>query len=160
MIIKDEAAADRTAIHALVQSAFGHADEAKLVDALRADGELVVSLVAIEDDRIVGHIALSPLQSPRRALALAPLAVAAGHRRQGIGAALIDAALARARTLPADMIFVLGDPAYYGRFGFTTSAADPYDSMFTGPHFMALALTATQPKSAPVIYARAFGALG
>ena len=98
MHIRDETADDRPAIHALVTEAFGRRDEADLVDALRDAGDIALSLVAEDGDKVVGHVVLSRLISLERALALAPVAVLPSKQRRGIGAALIRSAIARAAT--------------------------------------------------------------
>lgn len=102
MHIREETADDRAAIHALITNAFGRRDEADLVDALRSDGDLVLSLVAEEEGELVGHVALSRLKSPERALALAPIAVSPSRHRRGIGSALIHTAIERAKTLDCE----------------------------------------------------------
>jgi putative acetyltransferase len=157
--LRDAGPADGPAIRTLLIHAFGGPAEAKLVEALCSTGDLMASLVAVEAGRIVGHVALSPLRSPERALALAPLAVSADQRRRGIGAALVRAAIDRGRELAAPTLFVLGEPRYYGRFGFTAEAAAPYPCCHAGPHFMALHLTAAPPPPAPAVYADAFAAV-
>ena len=75
MLVREESRSDHATIHALVAEAFGQPQEADLVDALRADGDLIVSLVAEEAGELIGHVAFSRLQSPRESLALAPVAV-------------------------------------------------------------------------------------
>ncbi|MGZ8347915.1 MAG: GNAT family N-acetyltransferase, partial [Allosphingosinicella sp.] len=97
VILRPEQPADRAAIAALVEHAFGQPDEARLITRLRADGDLILSLVADDEGTILGHVALSLMTAPFRALGLAPVAVAPGHQRQGIAAALIREALDRAR---------------------------------------------------------------
>ena len=100
------------AIYELVSNAFARPDEANLVDGLRRDGDLVLSTVADEEGRILGHLALSRLKSPQRALALAPVSVSPDAQSRGLGGLLIDDAVARAKELGEMVIFVLGDPAY------------------------------------------------
>jgi putative acetyltransferase len=158
MIIRAECPEDRVAIHALVARAFGRPHEARLVDALRAAGDLAMSRVAEIDGEICGHVALSRLRSPERALALAPVAVAAPRRRQGLAAALIRDALREAEALGFAMVFVLGNPAYYSRFGFSVEAAASFPCRYSGPYFMARGLTGTETAPAPVLYADAFEA--
>ena len=160
MNIRPETAGDGTAIHSLVADAFGQAQEADLVDALREAGDLAVSLVATHDGWLLGHVGLSRLRSPERSLALAPLAVAATARNRGVGAALVRAGLERAKALGCEIVFVVGEPNYYERFGFSVKAAAAFPCAYAGPYFLALPLTGTPPAPAPVVYAPAFESLG
>lgn len=125
--IRPEQPADASAIHELLAAAFPTAAEARLVDALRANDNVRVALVAEEAGHIVGHIAFSPVTigagpDQVRGAGLAPLAVAAEFRRRGIGGQLIRQGIAACRALGIPWIVVLGDPAYYGRFGFQRAA--------------------------------------
>lgn len=120
-VVRDEGPEDRAAVHHVEAEAFGGPDEADLVDVLRDDPSFAYSLVAVAGGEIVGHIMFTWLPvGDATALALAPLAVLPGHQRTGVGRALIAEGLRRARELKAPAVVVLGDPAYYGRFGFTT----------------------------------------
>jgi len=90
MIIREETPEDIEAIHQLTQDAFGQADEAFLVDALRNSEDIALSLVAEDMGIIIGHVLLSRLQAPKKSLALAPLSVAPDHQKRGIGTKLIE----------------------------------------------------------------------
>lgn len=161
MIVRDEQPADHAAIYDVVKAAFGQAAEADLVDQLRRDGDAVVSLVAVEDEAIVGHVLLSGMRAPFRALGLAPVSVRPDRQRAGVGSALVREALARAGRDGWDAVFVLGDPAYYERFGFDPAAARGFASPYAGPHLMAALLKGRLPvMTGQVDYAPAFGALG
>lgn len=162
MIIREEAPGDRAAIRAVVEAAFPEPAEARLVERLRADGDAVFSLVAIEDGIIVGHVMFSKMTGPFRALGLGPVAVVPGRQRAGIGSRLIREGLARARADGWEGVFVLGDPNYYRRFGFDAETAAGFASPYAGPYLMALALDGEHlPASTGKIdYAPAFGALG
>lgn len=124
--IREERPGEADAIARLVTAAFldaAHADgtEAVIVDRLRAAGALAVSLVAVDAGRIVGHIAFSPVTIAGVEggwFCLAPVAVASDCRRRGIGEALVRAGLDRLRRAGAAGCVVLGDPAWYARFGF------------------------------------------
>lgn len=157
--IRTESHEDAEVVRALLDAAFGGSAESALVDKLRASGELVVGLVAEVGGDVTGYVALSVLKSPERALALAPVAVVPGHQRRGIGSTLIEEALRQARTDGWRMIFVLGEPEYYGRFGFTTQAAAGFDCEYAGPYFQALQLTESPSAPAPVVYSSAFADL-
>lgn len=91
---------------------------------------------------------------------LAPLAVAPERQRQGIGAALVAAALAAAAGGGWRAVFVLGDPAYYRRFGFDAALAAGFDSPYAGPHLMARPLGGPLPaRGGPIRHAPAFAAI-
>ena len=158
--IRDEAERDWKAIHQVVSAAFGQTAEANLVAALRATGDSVLSLVADEDNEIVGHVMLSKMDAPFPALALAPVSVIPARQRLGIGSALIRKALSRAREKGWAAIFVLGDPAYYERFGFDREAAAGFASPYAGNHFMILKLIPSgTPATGELRHAPAFAAL-
>ena len=94
------------------------------MDALRRHGGLTISLVAVKDGRIVGHIAFSPVTvtsdtAPIDAIGLAPMAVLPEYQRQGIGSQLVEAGLHACRDTPYGVVVVLGHAQYYPRFGFT-----------------------------------------
>jgi putative acetyltransferase len=159
MKLREEVSGDQQAIRTVVANAFGSCQEAKLVDDLRKDGDLAVSIVVEEDGEIRGYIALSRLKSPERGLALAPLAVSTKAQRRGIGSALIREALSRAQASGTDIVFVVGDPNYYSRFGFSADVALPFPCPYSGPYFMGLWLSDVQSKPTPVIYPAAFARL-
>ena len=161
MPIRDETEADHAAVARLHGLAFGGDAEARLVDALRRSGAAAVSLVAESGGVVVGHVLLSKLDAPEGALALAPLAVLPDRQRRGVGSALVRAALARAREGGWAAVFVLGDPAYYGRFGFSADAARGYASPYAGEHFMVAPLGAEPlPVVGAVLHPEPFAALG
>jgi putative acetyltransferase len=114
---------------------------------------------------LIGYVACPRLQvetaaGSDRALGLAPLAVAAPYRRRGIGADLVRTALTRCAADGERLVFVLGAPDYYGRFGFTLSAAESFRSAYAGPYFMAYGLAANAPRAGQVRYPAAFDGLG
>ena len=129
VLIQPERGGDEPAITAVHAAAFGSAAEARLVEALRAAARLSISLVGEKDGRIVGHVAFSPVSvaGANDGLGLAPMAVLPAFQRQGIGRQLIAEGIAG-----AGFIVVLGEPAYYGRFGFGPAAdfglSDEYGS--------------------------------
>ena len=130
MVIRPERPADREAISALITEAFlrtehSAGNEAKIVEELREAGCLTLSLVAIEDNQIVGHVAFSAVTVDGRScgwFGLGPVASAPSRQRQGIGSALVEAGLHILRSQGARGCVVLGEPAYYGRFGFTADS--------------------------------------
>lgn len=152
---------DAAAIDALLREAFGGAEEAVLVAALRAEGAVVVELVTEDVTGITGHILFSAAPiGATSAVALAPLSVASAARRQGVGAALVRDGLARCAAAGTEAAHVLGEPAYYARFGFRP-APDVTGAAWCGhPAFQAMALLPGAGLSGAVRYARAFGVLG
>jgi putative acetyltransferase len=109
--IREEQPEDRDAVRRVEEAAFGRAEEADIVDALRGDPAWALSLVAIVDDELVGHLLFS---RGDRAMTLGPLAVLPSHQRSGVGTALMREGLARI----GEPVVLLGHPAYYARFGF------------------------------------------
>ena len=145
MVIRRERVEDREAIRHVHRVAFGGSAEATLVDRLRDDGLVVVSLAAVEDHHVVGHILFSRLPIHTStvvipAVALAPLGVIAGRQRQGIGSALVRKGLQECRAAGERIAIVLGHPEYYPRFGFSSALASRLRSPFSGRSFMALEL--------------------
>lgn len=143
--IRAETTADFASIRSVNAEAFGRRDEADLVDRLRADGDVVASLVAQRGEHLVGHILFSrlPILAEDREIAgaaLAPVAVRPPVQRQGVGSALVRAGLRCCRDLDIEAVVVLGHPAYYPRFGFSATVARRLDAPFSGAAFMALAL--------------------
>ena len=143
--IRDAAATDAAAIRTLLTAVFPDATEADLVEQLERDGDAVLSLVATDEGRVVGHIMTSRMMVEAdgrslRAAGLAPVAVLPDHRNRGLGGRLIREALDRLREAGEEMVFLVGEPAYYRRFGFEAAAAAPFASPYAGPYFMALAL--------------------
>jgi putative acetyltransferase len=145
-LVRAEREGDRAAVYALNVAAFGGTSEANLVDALRAQAQPLVSLVAEEDGKVVGHILFSPVVFESRPflriMGLAPMAVAPERQRIGIGAALVRAGLRSCRALGVDAVVVLGHPGYYPRFGFAPSTQFGFKSEYDVPDevFMALEL--------------------
>lgn len=126
MLIRAEEQRDWAAVYAVNISAFDAPTEANLVDALRGKAQPLVSLIAEDNGVIVGHIMFSPVSlighPELRIMGLAPMAVAPEHQRQGIGSALVRAGLEECKKLGFGAVVVLGHPAYYPRFGFSSSA--------------------------------------
>ncbi len=145
MIFRPEEAADAEAVEALVSAAFGQPDESRLVSRLRATGEIVLSMVAVENEVVIGHVLFSKMGAPFRALALAPLSVSPSRQNCGVGSGLVRRAITWVRDGGWTAVFVLGDPAYYGRFGFDASTAAGFSCPYAGDHFMGMALKSPLP---------------
>ena len=142
-MIRTARSTDHAAIAEVLTAAFGRPDEAALVARLRANEDTLFELVAEEDGEIAGHILFSRLWADRFELygALAPLAVHPGRHRQGLGSKLVRTSLEYAREFGCHGVLVLGDPDYYGRFGFSADAAREISAPYRGlPAFQALAL--------------------
>ena len=161
MNIRFETSDDHQAVRRVHLASFPRPGEADLVERLRAAGDAVFSLVATHRGVLVGHVMLSMMSAPFRALGLAPVAVLADWRRQGIAAKLIEEGIRCARRDGWKAVFVLGEPAYYQRFGFSAETAKNFESPHAGPYFMALSLQgADLPASTgDVDYPPAFSAL-
>ena len=161
LIIREAIEADRAAIGALVERAFGQASEAELVAALVRDGDAVLELVAEEDGQLAGHVLFSRLDVDRdgdhfAAVALAPVAVEPASQKRGIGSALIEEGHRLLNARGESLSVVLGDPAYYGRFGYAHSRAAVFDSAFQCAALQALDWGAA-PAEGRLVYAPAFG---
>ena len=161
MSIRAATPRDRAAIRLVEEHAFGQKSEAGLVDALITDGDAVVELVAEEEGQVVGHILFSRLyvehgSSRFPAVALAPLAVEPSFHRTGIGGALIREAHVRLKQAGEKLAIVLGEPAYYGRFGYAHERAANFDSDYQCEALQAVAWDEA-PESGKLVYAPAFG---
>lgn len=150
MLIRQEQPADYPAIDEVNTSAFGQPNEARLVRRIReAEGfDPRLSLVALDDEQILGHIHFSPIRiedqgKTHAALALAPMAVRPEVQRQGIGSRLVTAGLAACRDAGYDIVVVLGHAEYYPRFGFAPASRHGIKPPFPVPDeaFLIQALT-------------------
>ncbi|KQM76505.1 hypothetical protein ASE70_09350 [Sphingomonas sp. Leaf22] len=166
-VIRAATWADAPVVDALLRTCFPRDEEARLVQQLAIDGDLVLVLVAEDDDAVVGMIAASRMQVAAdtrevAAVAIAPLAVVRAARGQGVGEALVAAAIAHLRSAGVELAFVLGDPDYYGRFGFDAATARGFDSPYAGENFLGIRLNDGPCVHTPgaATHARAFAALG
>jgi putative acetyltransferase len=163
--IRREQDGDRAAIAQVITTAFAGKEwsdgsEAGIVDRLRDELELEASYVALTPSgSLVGHIAFSPVAIDGRPCGwygLAPLAVLPDWQRRGIGGALVEAGLEDLRRIDAAGCVVLGDPRYYGRFGFAHDPALTYPGAFVADHFQRRVLGGAPP-AGTVTYSAAFG---
>jgi len=118
--IREECADDVAAVHHLNRRVFGQDQESNIVDALRANGAALLSLVATVDDRVVGHIMYSPVSvgGDVNGAALGPMAVLPEHQRQGIWSKLLETGNRKLKDAGCPCIIVVGHADYYPRFGF------------------------------------------
>lgn len=162
--IRPERPADENAISEITRQAFlanPHSNQTEqfIVLALRRAGALSVSLVAEDEGRVVGHIAFSPVTisdgSPDW-YGVGPVSVVPDRQRQGIGSRLIESGLERLRALGAQGCMLVGDPAFYTRFGFASRPELTLDGV-PPEVFMALSFGASTPRG-EVTFHPAFGA--
>ena len=161
--IRPETPADVPAIRALTESAFrdmphSDGDEHELVDHLRLDGDLILSLVAEAENAVIGHIAFSPVtisDGTKGWFGLGPVSVLPARQGEGIGSRLIRRGIANMRVAGAKGLVLLGSNDYYPRFGFEH---DPDLAYPGGPaeYFQRLVL-AGEPPRGTVRFAPAFG---
>lgn len=153
----------RAAISAVHRAAFGGELEARLVESLRREGLVLISMVAIDTNEVVGHILFSDLQVEIDgklivAASLAPMAVLPHRQREGIGSLLVRTGLERLKQSNVAAIIVVGHPQFYPRFGFSAELARKLASPYAGEVFMALELApgALSGSSGTVRYPAAF----
>ncbi len=163
MIIRPETDGDRAVIRDVTAAAFAghpHSDQSEplIIDRLRVAGALTLSLVAAEGEQVVGHIAFSPVTITPRATGwygLGPVSVRPDRQGQGIGSTLVREGLDKLREIGAAGCVLVGDPAFYEKFGFRNDPA----LVFPGcapQYFMVLALSEARV-SGTVTYHPAFG---
>lgn len=163
VIIRDEISADVAVIAKLITTAFApmpysSQTEAQIVARLREAASLTLSLVAVEDGDLVGHIAFSPVTVGGRDMGwfgLGPVAVRPDRQGRGLGDALVRAGLARLTARGAGGCVLLGDPKYYDRFGFAVIPGLTYNGA-PARYFQALSLCGETP-GGEVAYHAAFG---
>lgn len=143
--IRAEQPEDKELVADVHRRAFGRIAEARLVNQLRADQEVIASLVAVINGQIVGHALFSrlPIETAAgeiAAAALGPIAVLPEWQRHGIGSALVRQGIEACRDRGCAAMVVLGHPTYYPRFGFSAALAARLHAPYSGEAFMALEL--------------------
>ncbi len=147
---------DHGAIDALLRAAFGGPREAGIMGALRAAGVVEYEMVMPWQDGIVGHLAVSRLVSPNGWLVLAPVAVAPGWQRKGLGVRLVAGVL-QLCAIKGQTVAVLGEPAFYARAGFSAERAAGLTATH-GPQPILLAGPGTDVPVATLMFPAAFDA--
>ncbi len=127
LIIRPETPENKAMIRHVNEEAFGDTGEAGLVEKLRSRQAIILSLVAIDGDRVIGHILFSPVTVESEsqsfsAVGLGPMAVLPLHQKKGVGSELVRAGLEECRRLGHEIVVVLGHPDYYPRFGFVPAS--------------------------------------
>jgi putative acetyltransferase len=153
LVVRPETPADFGEIAAVVEAAFGKTNEVAIIQAIRdSDGYVPeLSLVAEDEERVVGHTMLSRVGlegSNRRLLQLAPMAVVPDRQNEGVGFALGEMALEKADRQGEPLVLVLGHPQYYPRFGFRPASQlglYPPHPKIPDEAFMAAPLSAYDP---------------
>ena len=144
--IREERQGECQEIRQVIVAAFGGDTEANLVELLRDRNKAPVALVAVSDNKIVGHVMFSPVTitlAPKtfRAVGLAPLSVLPEFQRQGIGSVLAHEGLKKCAAAGFEMAVVLGSPYYYPRFGFSRASLYGLGNEYgADEHFMAMEL--------------------
>ncbi|MGA2880029.1 MAG: N-acetyltransferase [Bryobacteraceae bacterium] len=146
LLVRDEQPHDREQVRMVNEVAFGRPDEADLIERLRLEGAVLLSLVAESDSQVIGHILFSrttveTAQGPVPAVSLAPMAVLPDHQRRNVGSQLVRSGLAQLRDRGERIVIVLGHKEYYPRFGFSIEKARHLVSPFPPEWFMALELS-------------------
>lgn len=163
LVVRAEKPGDVAAIRDVLVTAFPTPAEADLVEALRGGRDIVLSMVAVVDERAVGSIVFSRLTlngfTTTRIVALAPLAVHPEAQGEGVGLALLQHGHRELAQRGAALSFVLGSPDYYGRYGYSRQEAASFKTPYDGPHLMALRLSAAAPRDGEIAYPSAFSKL-
>lgn len=165
--IRSEETKDIEQVREVLCAAFPTDAESRLVDALRANGKAIISLVAVQAEQVLGHILFSPVSitppggaSPltEEGIGLAPVAVQPEAQSQGIGSRLIEQGLHLCQELGYDYGVVLGDPKYYQRFGFEKASRFGMQNEYGVDHeFMVIRFSKRELPQGLVRYAPEFG---
>jgi putative acetyltransferase len=144
MLIRQEGKTDYKRIRELNDAAFGSTEESQLIDSLRTEGQVLLSLVAEEERDIIGHILFSRIHidsgegGPKLPVAaLAPMCVSSVHQKKGVGGALIQQGLRMLKQRGEKAVFVVGHKLYYPKFGFSNELASHFDCEYSGDSFFA-----------------------
>jgi putative acetyltransferase len=163
IFLRGELAPDAPQIRTLLEASFPGYGEAILVDRLRSDGDLVLSLAAEDAGVVVGYIGFSRLMVENDAtsfpaVALAPIAVYPEYQKQGVATRLVQESHACLAALGETLSVVLGEPQFYARFGYSNRRVANFASEYQSPYLMGLSFGAA-PWEGRLLYAPAFAAL-
>ncbi len=140
LVVRNSKSADMAEIAVLHRDGYGREEEAGLATELIQSATPTLSLVADCDNAVIGHILLTEIRAPMKAMMLTPLAVDGKFRELQVGSTLVRHALKSAAKRKIEAIFVPGDPLFYERFGFSSPKADPFSVKWQGPRFLAVEL--------------------
>jgi putative acetyltransferase len=163
VVMRMEQPTDAPQIRDLLEASFPGHGEALLVDRLRSAGDIVLSLVAEDGGIVIGYIAFARITvegdaAPFSAVALAPLAVYSDYQSQGVATQLVREGHACLAFLGETLSVVLGEPQYYGRFGYSNRRVAGFENEYQSPYLMGLSFGAA-PWEGRLVYPPAFGAL-
>ncbi len=150
---------DAGAIATLNRAAFKNDEEAEIVAALERDGDSLSALVAHDDHDLLGHIQFFRILVDGAPIGagLGPMSVAPVHQGRSIGSQMVRFGLLQMQGQDHGLVFVLGHPEFYARFGFSADMATDFRAPWSGPAFMALRLDEDSPRTGRLTYPRAFG---
>ncbi|MEM7463522.1 MAG: N-acetyltransferase [Pseudomonadota bacterium] len=140
LVVRSSKSADMDEIAALHRDGYGRENEADIALMMLYSDTPTLSLVADCDSGVIGHILLTEIQAPVKAMMLSPLAVNGKFRELQVGSTLVRHALKSAAKRKFEAIFVPGDPLFYERFGFSSASADAFSVKWKGPRFLAVEL--------------------
>jgi putative acetyltransferase len=159
LINRTQTAADAESVDALLRESFPTDAEADLAKRLQMNGDAIIALLGEDNSQIQAYAMFSKVDAPFRALGLGPVATNKTARNQGHASALIRNGLEMARADGWQACFVLGNPKFYGRLGFSVELARGFRCKYAGPNFMCIGLQSggLPTLSGAVAYAKAFG---
>ena len=140
LVVRNSKTVDMDDIAALHRDGYGRENEADIALKMLDSDTPTLSLVADSGKLVIGHILLTEIRAPVKAMMLTPLAVSGNYRELQVGSTLVRHALKSAAKRRIEAIFVPGDPLFYERFGFSSASADPFSVKWQGPRFLAVEL--------------------
>ena len=156
--IRDEIQADYAAIDLVNNLAFKETAQSQIICELRQTGEALCFQVLMKDDEIIGHLMFYKvwLDGELIAAGLGPLSILPNYQRQGFGGQLILSGLKKCDPALHQIIFLLGHPDYYPKFGFSSQLGAQYKSPWPRTAFMGLKLNPKAPSSGTLTFPKAY----